>query len=377
MQERRKQILFLIPSLGGGGAERVLVNLVNNLDKSKYEVTVQTLFDIGVNRNYLQEHVTYIPGFRKEFPGNTKILKLFPPKVLYRLLVRKPYDIVVSYLEGPTARIVAGCPFEATKLVSWIHVEQHSLRAAAYSFRSSKEAQKCYETYNQIICVAETVKEDFCSIFPTLENCNVFYNTNEDEKIVERSTETVDDVQFSDEINIVSVGRLKPEKGYDRLVLAHKKLLEQDIKNQVYILGTGPEEDLLRQLIQEQDVEDTFHLLGFRDNPYKYVAKGDLFICSSRREGFSTAVTEALILGIPVVSTLCSGAKELLGTNDEWGIITENSKEGVLNGLYQILTIPGLLEHYKEKAEERGKFFSKENTIKAVEQMFDNLLKEE
>lgn len=371
-----KTILFLIPSLGGGGAERVLVNLVNNLDKTKYEITVQTLFDVGVNRNYLDKHIKYIPGFCKQFQGNTKVLKILSPNSLYRLLLKKRYDIVVSYLEGPTARIVAGCPYIHTKLINWIHVEQHTIQTAAHSFRSVEEARKCYERYNKTICVAKTVKEDFLSLFPTVKDCEVLYNTNEDSEIVVKARERVDDVGFSDEINIISVGRLRTEKGYDRLVKVHKRLLKQGINHHIYILGNGSEEDALKKMIGDYGVESTFHLLGFHANPYKYVSKADLFVCSSRREGFSTAVTEALIMGIPVVSTLCSGAKELLGDNNEWGIVTENSEEGVFDGLYKMLATPGLLEQYREKAKERGKFFSKDNTVKAVENMFDNLLKE-
>lgn len=371
-----KTILFLIPSLGGGGAERVLVNLVNNLDKTKYEITVQTLFDVGVNRNYLDKHIKYIPGYRKQFPGNTKMLKVLSPKNLYRLVVKERYDIVVSYLEGPTARIVAGCPFEDTKLVNWIHVEQHNIQTAAHSFRSTVETRKCYERYNKTICVAETVKDDFLSLFPTVKDCEVLYNTNEDAEILVKAKECVDDAQFSDEVNIMSVGRLRTEKGYDRLVKVHKRLLEQGIKHHIYILGNGSEVGALKKMISDYGVESTFHLLGFHANPYKYVSKADLFVCSSRREGFSTAVTESLIMGIPVVSTLCSGAEELLGYNNEWGIVTENSEEGVFDGLYKMLVTPGLLEQYREKAKERGRFFSKENTVKAVEKMFDKLLKE-
>lgn len=371
-----KKILFLIPSLGGGGAERVLVNLVNNLDKTKYDVTVQTVFDVGVNREYLENHITYVSGVNKQFPGNTKVLKFLSPKSLYQIIVKKHYDIVVSYLEGPTARIIAGCPYENSKLVSWIHVEQHSIHGAAYSFRSAKEAKRCYERYDRTICVAETVKSDFLSIFPSIKECQVLYNTNEDSQIGVQAHEPINNGVFSDEINIISVGRLRTEKGYDRLIKAHKRLLEQGLKHHIYILGTGTEEDNLKKLMHECGVETTFHLLGFHTNPYKYVSKADLFVCSSRREGFSTAVTEALIMGIPVVSTLCSGAEELLGYNSEWGIVTENSEEGVFDGLYRMLTTPGLLEEYREKAKERGKFFSKDNTVKAVESMFDNLLKE-
>ena len=368
-----KTILFVIPSFGGGGAERVLVNLVNNLDKTKYKVFVQTLFDVGVNKRYLDSEIEYIPGLKKQFPGNVFFMKLFTPKALYHLLVREKYDIIVSYLEGPAARIISGCPYEDTKLISWIHVEQHTKKVASYSFRSEREAETCYNRFDRTICVADSVLQDFTSLFHIVKPCMVLYNTNEDDRIRELGEEPVEDITYSNEINVCSVGRLRSEKGYDRLITVHKQLLDAGIKHHMYILGTGAQESKLKAKVAELSVSDSFHFLGFRDNPYKYVSKADLFVCSSRREGFSTAVTEALILGVPVVSTCCSGAYELLGKNNEYGIVTENSEQGIYDGMFQMLSTEGLLCHYKNKAKERGKYFSKENTVRAVEEMFDRL----
>ena len=98
-----------------------------------------------------------------------------------------------------------------------------------------------------------------------------------------------------------------------------------------------------------------------------------MFVCSSYREGFSTAVTESLVVGTPVVSTLCSGAQELLGYNNEYGLIVENSEEGIYKGLKKLLEDKELLEYYKKKAAERGSFFSKEKTVEAVEKMLDEI----
>ena len=105
----KKKILFLIPNLAHGGAERVLVNLANNLDSQKYDVTVQTLFNVGVNRQYLQPHVHYVPGYKKHIRGTTTLMKLFSPRLLYKFWIKENYDVLISYLEGPTSRIIAGC----------------------------------------------------------------------------------------------------------------------------------------------------------------------------------------------------------------------------------------------------------------------------
>lgn len=98
-------------------------------------------------------------------------------------------------------------------------------------------------------------------------------------------------------------------------------------------------------------------------------------MCSSRREGFSTAVTESLILGVPVVSTNCSGAYELLGRNDEYGVVTENNDEALLEGIKRMLDVPDRLKHYRAMARERGKTFETEKTVQAVEKMLTELIR--
>lgn len=369
----KKSILFLIPTLGGGGAERVLVNLVNGLNSSKYDITVQTLFRGGVNTKYLSDTVRFKEGKIKQFKGNVAILKCFSPSILYRLLVADKYDIVVSYLEGPTARIVAGCPNEESRLISWIHVEQHTVKAASHSYRSVREAQFCNKKFDYTVCVAESVKEDYLELFPNTKNCIVLYNTNEDENIIKLSKESVNDVDFTSGINFVSVGRLTDAKGYDRLIEAHKQLLDEHLYHSIYILGTGEDKEKLLQKIQKMGVSATFHLLGFKDNPYKYISKANAFVCSSRREGFSTAITESLILGVPVVSTLCSGVLEQLGRNNEYGVVVSNNVDGIYGGMKRLLSRPELLDYYKAKSEERGKMFKKSETIKEVEKLFDKM----
>lgn len=368
-----KSILFLNPCLGGGGAEKVLVNLVNNLDRAKYKISVQTIFDIGVNREYLKDDIEYIPGFSKRLPGNTKIFKLFSPKYLYKKIIKKRYDIVVSYLEGLTARILAGCPYNDSKKVAWMHGEQHNKKNVAYCFRSEKEAEQCYSTFDKIICVAETVKRDFQSLLSVATPCEVLYNTNETGEIVDKAKKPLDNYIFSNDFNLISVGRLISEKGYDRLIKIHRRLLDNGVNNHLYLLGQGELEKELKELACKLDVNKTVHFLGFQKNPYQYVAKADLFVCSSRFEGFSTAVTEALVLGKPVVSTNCSGAYELLGKNEEYGIVTSQDEDDLYNGIYRMLTGEGLLQHYTNKAQERGKYFSKEKTVLAVENMLDTL----
>lgn len=150
-------------------------------------------------------------------------------------------------------------------------------------------------------------------------------------------------------------------------------MIEDGYNPHLCILGEGAQKAELEKLVADCGVTDSVSFLGYQTNPYQYVAKCDLFVCASHSEGFSTAATEALIVGTPVVTTLVSGMTEMLGENDEWGIVTDNDEEALYQGIKRLLDDPTLLAHYKEKAAQRGKMFSTENTVRAVEEMLLSL----
>lgn len=363
------RILFLIHDLGQGGAEKVLVNLVNHMDRSKFDISVTALFGGGVNEQFLKSDIHFHTVFPKEIPGNSKIMKLFTPKQLHRICVKEHYDIEVSYLEGPSARVVSGCTDQDTKLVAWIHGEQHSIKKLAASFRSKREARECYRCFDQIVCVSQCVQDDFCRLLDVKRPCKVLYNTVESDQIRFAAKEEVTDFWDAGKIRIIAVGTLKQIKGYDRLLRIVKRLCKDGYPVHLYILGIGPMQQTMEQYIAENRLEDAVTLLGYKTNPYKYVAKCDLFVCSSYMEGFSTATTEALIVGTPVCTVEVSGMKEMLGENNEFGIVTENSEEALYRGMKKLLDSPSLLSHYRKKASERGMKFNTEETVRAVERM--------
>lgn len=369
------KILFLIHDLGGGGAEKVLVNLVNNMDKSVFDITVMSVFDVGVNRQFLSPDVKYIGCYPKMIPGNSKIMKLLSPAALHKQLIKEHYDIEVSYLEGPCARIISGCEDKNTKKVCWIHIQQETPARAIGSFRSEKEAAECYNRFDKIVCVSEYVKKDFCSILPIKVPVEVLYNTNESDKIIALSEETVNEIDFSnDTVRLIGVGKLLKNKGFDRLIRITDKLVRDGFNTELYVLGTGPEEAALKQQIADLGLQGKVHLLGYQNNPYKYVAKCDLFLCASFAEGFSTAATEALIVGTPVCTVDVSGMKEMLGENNEYGIVTDNTEDALYEGIKSLLSDPELLAFYKQKAIERGKSFSTEATVNATQSFLLSLL---
>ena len=172
----------------------------------------------------------------------------------------------------------------------------------------------------------------------------------------------------SSTIRLVSVGRFTTPKAYDRLLRIINQLIIEKYSVELWLLGDGEQRELLEAYINKNNLENVVTLWGFQDNPYAYLTQCDLFVCSSISEGYSTAVTEALILGLPVITTNCSGMHELL-KNGECGIITENSEEALYIGLKQLLDNPSLLQHYRNKAIERGKDFSLQKLIEPIEKL--------
>ena len=207
-----------------------------------------------------------------------------------------------------------------------------------------------------------------------LSTVDVLYNTNDTDLIAALKNEDIDEEVFSEkEIRICGVGKIVPIKGFDKLARIHKKLIQDGLPVHTYILGKGPERENIEKYILSNHLENSFTFLGYQTNPYKYIAKCDLFVCTSTAEGFSTAATESLIVGTPVVTTPVAGMEEMLGKGNKYGIISEMSEESLYLCIRNLLQSPKMLKHYKERAVTRGKDFSKESTVTSVERYLENL----
>lgn len=365
-----KKILFFIHDLGPGGAEKVLVNLVNNMDSTKFDITVMTLFDVGVNKKYLNKKIRYLFCFKKVFRGSTHLMKVFTPEQLHQRLIHDYYDIEVAYLEGPCARIISGCTCEKTKLVAWIHTEHQNKNRIARAFRTFGEAEKCYNRFDRIVCVSNSVKKDFISLVNLKVPICVLHNVNEYDKIVRASQEHVDNKLFEGpEFKIAAVGKLAANKGFDRLLRIVDQLKQEGYSFRLFLLGEGPDEGKLKKYVRNHDLSDYVEFLGYQENPYKYIAKCDLFVCASYREGFSTAAAEALIVGTAVCTVKVSGMVELLGRDNEYGVITDNSEDALLNVIRKFINDSKFVEKYRRKALERGQMFRTDKTVSDVEKM--------
>lgn len=368
MQESKKtKILFFHFDLGNGGAEKVLVNLANNLDPQKYDITVKTLFNSGVNRKFLMPHIKYRYVFnRAPFRGISPLMELVSPRILHNLMIKDKYDIEISYREGCTNRIISGCPNPDTKIFGWIHISMDDRQKFIQGFRSFSEAVRCHSKFVKTATVSDWATESVRKLMPK-QDVQTVHNMVEREKILNLSKEEIDLQLDSSVINLCSVGRLTSQKSFDRLIQALSNLYSKGLDNwHLYIIGVGSLKDQLTELTRRFNLTDQISFLGYRENPYKYVSKMDLFVCSSLYEGYSTAVTESIIVGTPVLTTECSGMNEIFGEVGG-GKIVENSLDGLQNGLENFLTNKDLISPLKVQAKKRSVYFSEENSIRQFE----------
>jgi glycosyltransferase involved in cell wall biosynthesis len=368
-----KNILFMIPTLDGGGAEKVLVNLVNHINKEKYNVTVYSIFDVGSNRKFLSREINYQYFSKMLYRGNIHLMKLFSPKFLFKIMIKNDYDIIISYLEGPSTRIVSGCNHSKTRLLNWIHTSIDNKGIILNSYRNESEYLNSQIKFNETIFVSKDAMDNFNLFFNKLKiSQRVIYNSINKVEIQRKSREKIDDVNFEGNfVKLVSIGRFVREKGYDRLLRIVRRLIDDGFNIHFYLLGKGNQEENYKEIIKNLEIEQNVTILGYKDNPYKYLSHCDLFVCSSYREGFSTAVSEAIITGLPVVTTRCSGMVEILGENNEYGVITNNNEDSLYISIKDLLSDLEKLKFYKNKAIERSQFFSLAKSIEKVEELLD------
>lgn len=365
------KILFFIDGITGGGAEKVLRTLVNSMNQEKFEITVQTLEEVDPAQ-YL------VPGIRYKAINCRKTAwgkKLFhywvrlcaELKWLYPLYIKDDYDIEVAYLEcGPT-KILAGSTNQKAKKVAWLHCDLEKR-----GMDDPEKAKSWYDRYDSVVCVSETVKRSFHKVIGSSTDACVLYNVNDETDILRKAAAF--EVSRPEPVTFLTVGRLSYEKGNDRLLEACKMLKDAGHAFKLWLVGDGPEREKLMKQASDMGLNDQVSFLGFQANPYPYMRSADVIVTPSRYEGFSTVMTEAMILGKPVVTTPCSGMDELLGDN-EFGLITGDSVEGIYQGMKRMLEDAELRAYYAQKAAIRGRDFSKEKLVKQTEQFFEKLLK--
>ncbi len=368
-----KKILFLIPTLNGGGAEKVLVDLVNNLNRDKYEITIVTLLSGGIFEDRLNENINHY----SIITANNKVIRkvlfyiisfILPTKIANRIIVREKYDIEIAYLEGGPTKIISASRDEDSKKFAFVHTDVSNNYSLNKVYKTFDDCLKSYKLFDKVFFVSNNAKEGFENSIGKLSKSSVLYNIIDNKEITKLSKEKISEVK-PNKFLFVSVGRLSKEKGYDRLIEAAANLNKDDYNYEIWIIGEGPERKNLEELKYKYNVSN-IKLLGFKENPYPYILSSDIFICSSRVEGYSTVVTEALILRKPILTTNCGGMEELLDYG-KYGKIVENNTQGIYIGMKEILDSTNEYNKYLALAKKRSDYFMMDNNIQIYEEIFD------
>ena len=363
------KILFLLENLNSGGAERVLVNLVNNMNPERFEITVMTLFAEGVHFHALRPHVRKICKRARFFHGISYALRFFTSRALYRHYVGDDsYDVVVGYMTGIPTKIAAGAI--RSKRIGWLHGNMHYVIPSQKLYWGRTHLRRTYERFDGVFGCADTVTKSFTEqIGASCRHLQTVYNVNDTDRILSQAKEQLS-LPFTPDGQtpiFCTMGTLAPVKGFERLIRSCGKLVAEGHVFRLLILGDGPLRRDLEAQISALGLSDTVYLLGFHANPYPYLAASDVFVCSSFSEGLSTAVSEAIILGCAVISTDVSGAKEILGADNDYGRVIPNSEDAICTELRSFLKEREQIAYYREKANERAAFFATERLISCNE----------
>lgn len=322
------KINILCYHLDQGGVEKMAVEYSNELVKMGHSVNLNVIYKLKNEKFTLSPKVKTKKLIGFYVKGMDKIVSLFPKKFLYRLFNFNDADIEIAFQADLPTKIISESSNNHSMKIAWIH-------GIGMQFDES------YSKYDKIVFVGEDVKNHYKNEFENIENhkLQVIYNPINKQDIIEKSTEVVVEKFMSDRKKIISVGRLSKEKSFDRLILAfHQLINEYNHDIDLLIVGEGDERSNLENLIAELELEERVHLLGFKKNPYSYMAISDIYICSSDYEGFNVAMTEAGVLGKPILSTPVYGTEDFLGKDSERGLITDFSSEDIANKANLLLT---------------------------------------
>ncbi len=377
-------MVFFTENLSGGGVEKIQHIILKHWDYNTYDVTLYSLRDESLSAKRFFPHITdYKYVFESILDIDKPIEKLwkkiknkirlfvyyhFSPKVFYQLFIRKSYDVGISFIEGYATRILSGAP-SCTRKTAWIHTELQKNHWTTMAYKSVYEEELCYKTYKYVACVSKEIKRQADEMFGIHDKTIVLYNPTDKTDISVKSALCISEKLPIARPLIVTLGRLEKEKGYPRLLNVAKRLKQVNDVFTLWIIGDGNERDKLSKQIIDHQLGNCVFLLGYKPNPYPYLLACDFYVCSSYAEGYNTAITEALVLGKPVVSTNCSGVSDQLG-DSEYGIITKNNEDSLYEGVKRMLD-SSVRNDYKAQVEKRKSHFNLDKQMKEIIQLIE------
>ncbi len=397
-----KKILFVINTMGMGGGERGILELFDQIDLEKYEVSLFVLTGQGELIGQIPDKVhllnrIYFPISVLDHPGKLRLIKtvmrsmfirgtickrmgyiirnlremvqngdIQKNKIFWKVLsdgaqrLDQEYDLAVAYLEGGSAYYVASY-VKAKRKAAFIHI---NYELAGYNRGLDEE---CYVKFDRIFTVSESVKESFLRVYPECsKQTSVFYNLINREKIIRRS---VEEGGFSDEYDgfrILTVGRLVVQKALPVAIDAMRILKTSGRSFRWYVLGEGEIRKKLQEQIQALGLGEDFILLGTVENPYPYYAQCDLYVHTTYYEGKSIAIEEAQILGCAMLVTEHSGVWEQIEDGVD-GKICALSPQEIAENILEMVQDRQKLNAYRQAAAQRKQMDNQREVNKLLE----------
>lgn len=380
----KKKILIRIGSLRHGGAEKVLVTFLKNLPQDQYEIDLLLNLYSGKYLNEVPDWINIIYLNKGEMITTNRIqdipkkavrviyqtaLKKFPTLLYNGKLKGKKYDIEFAAIHGMRDEIL-NSPLQSSKKIVWIHNDLSQVKEY-----TETEIKKFFG-FDKIMVISEKIETLFLDLAENetqKQKIVKIYNPLDTEEIVSKAEQIIINYEFDQKVpTFISVGTVFPQKGFDRLLKVHKKLLEQGFKHKILIVGDGYDFENIKKLKTELNVDQTATMLGFTDNPYPYFNKADFYILSSRYEGFPTVLFEAITLKKKIIATEVSGVREMLN-NGELGLIVENSEEGIYSGMKKALLDSQDFEKYTDKLKDYEMPFNLENSVQKIVSILDGM----
>lgn len=358
---KKKNILFITFDLISGGTEKVLKVILDNLDYSKYSIDLLVFISNGYYFGKINENVNVIPLFDTYEDWVQSLSNNILDRIIHKK-VTKNYDTQISFSEGFTSIVASYYGNPKSKKIAWIHCDAEMSDNALARYKND------YLNMDKIVCVSQSSLKSFIKVMGDefQDKCILINNPMETSQILEQSKEPTNYEKTKP--MVLAIGRLCSEKGFDRLIYTHKKLLTEGIDHDLFIWGEGPDYTILRNLISQLNVSNSAKLMGFNPNPYPWISQCDILVSSSQYEACPLVITEAMILQKPIIATITVGSKDLL--KYKYGLLVENNEDGLYMGLQALLTSPLLREYYVNSLRELPLLDTSES-IRKIELLLD------
>lgn len=372
----KKRVLFLMPDLPSGGAEKVLIDILRNFDHNVYDVTLLLEYRQGV---YLKDIPSEV-RLRTMYGASNiwlerwhRLLGILHCYHLYHSIVHKllllfalrglKFDTIVSFMEGEAVRLHSYIMGKAANNVSWVHIDLKTKHWSQVFFRNDEQEYGVYAKMDKVVFVSDEARRRFLELFAIdASKCFVQYNLIDATTIKELAlSKTI----TKDKLTVCMVGRLNPQKRYERALRAVKRLKDHGLDFVLWILGEGGLEGELRAMIRELGIEDYVQLKGFVKPSYAYMKAADVYWNTSDTEGYPLVVCEALCLGLPVVATDICGTNEILG-GGSYGMLTQEHDDSIYEGMKRMIESKSLREEYALRALEGAGAFDVKSVMNDI-----------